>query len=455
MSSIIKVNTVQDQDGNNIINENADTITVGASGDTVTVAGNIVKTNAVQASDAGNIISQSGTTITLGASGDTINIASGATLVGGGLTWDSTVKTANFTAAAGEGYFINTDAGAFEVDLPGSPSVGDQIEFVDFTRNFGTNNLTLDQGSNKFQSQIASAKKPVLSTDGQNIRIVYSGSVQGWIPTTDDAVEYFTNPTRNIEYLCVGGGGTGAGGDGGGGGAGGFLTNVGGTAIGLTPGAAYTVTVGGGGSGVPGNPKTQGNSGTNSVLSGTGISTVTSIGGGGAGSSLAGIRDGLAGGSGGGAGGHPSGVGGSGTVGQGNDGADGPAGGGGGAGEAGNTDGLGYGGDGLSNSITGSAVFYGGGGGGSPSPSSPTYPGGQGGGGDGVINPASTPNATSNLGGGSGGANDGTIGNGGSGVVILRVLASEYPGTTTGSPTVTDDGSYKVIKFTGSGSYTA
>ena len=46
-------------------------------------------------------------------------------------------------------------------------------------------------------------------------------------------------------------------------------------------------------------------------------------------------------------------------------------------------------------------------------------------------------------------------GAGGSGVVILRVLTSNYSGTTTGSPTVTTDGSYKVIKFTGSGSYTA
>ena len=37
MSSIIKVDTVQDQSGNNIINESADTITIGASGDTITI----------------------------------------------------------------------------------------------------------------------------------------------------------------------------------------------------------------------------------------------------------------------------------------------------------------------------------------------------------------------------------------------------------------------------------
>jgi hypothetical protein len=35
------------------------------------------------------------------------------------------------------------------------------------------------------------------------------------------------------------------------------------------------------------------------------------------------------------------------------------------------------------------------------------------------------------------------------------MLASKYTGTTTGSPTVDDDGSYKVLTFTASGSYTA
>jgi hypothetical protein len=37
MASILKVDTIQDQSGNNIINENADTITIGASGDTISI----------------------------------------------------------------------------------------------------------------------------------------------------------------------------------------------------------------------------------------------------------------------------------------------------------------------------------------------------------------------------------------------------------------------------------
>jgi hypothetical protein len=36
----------------------------------------------------------------------------------------------------------------------------------------------------------------------------------------------------------------------------------------------------------------------------------------------------------------------------------------------------------------------------------------------------------------------------------LRMLTSVYSGTLTGEPTVTPDGLYTVIKFTGTGTYT-
>jgi hypothetical protein len=35
------------------------------------------------------------------------------------------------------------------------------------------------------------------------------------------------------------------------------------------------------------------------------------------------------------------------------------------------------------------------------------------------------------------------------------MLTSDYSGTTTGSPTITTDGSYTILKFTSSGTYTA
>ena len=53
---------------------------------------------------------QCGTTLTLGASGDTVTLASGASQSGFGRTgtvdWQTSIKTSTFTAANGEGYFI-------------------------------------------------------------------------------------------------------------------------------------------------------------------------------------------------------------------------------------------------------------------------------------------------------------------------------------------------------------
>ena len=41
MTSILKVDTIQDADGNNIINESGNTITIGASGDNITIPSNV------------------------------------------------------------------------------------------------------------------------------------------------------------------------------------------------------------------------------------------------------------------------------------------------------------------------------------------------------------------------------------------------------------------------------
>ena len=419
MTSILKVDTIQDQDGNNIINENAGTITIGKSGDTV-------------------------------------QVAAGAEFVGGGIQWQSTIVTGTtLSAVAGNGYWIDTTSNACTVTLPASASVGDTIEFSDYARTWGTNAVTLNPNSLNFQGN--TSPNPEYNTSGQSVRIVYSGATQGWIPTVDDDVTLKTPQSISAEYLVVAGGGSGGVNDAGAGGAGGLLTNYGGTAISLSPSETYTVTVGSGGAAV--SSSNLGNNGNNSVLSGTGISTITAIGGGGGGR---GNLAGLSGGSGGGAGANSS-TGGSGTVGQGNDGGIGDytppnygAGGGGGAGAVGGNgtaNNGGDGGNGLSNSITGSATTYAGGGGGSTyQDTASSGSGGTGGGGDGAG--AGSVNGTNGLGGGGGGANT-TSGSGGSGVVILRVATADYSGTTTGSPTVTTDGTDTVIKFTGSGSYTA
>jgi hypothetical protein len=412
---------------------------------------------------------RSGTEVTLGDSGDTFTIPAGATLTNNGtasgfaaIDWQSTVVTGTtHTASANQGIWIDTTSNACTLTLPSSPSVGDQLIFSDFARTWASNAVTLTLNGSNYQGNTTPV--PVYDTEGETVHIVYSGSTQGWIPINDGAVALETPQLIDTEYLIVAGGGAGGKANAGGGGAGGLLTNFGGTAITLTPGAVYTVTVGAGGAAVSSNGR--GGAGSNSVLSGTGITTLTAIGGGGGGSDAAFGGVGGDGGSGGGSD-YDSNTGGSGTVGQGNDGGDANnptgefgAGGGGGAGAAGtggSTSAGGVGGVGLSNSITGSAVFYAGGGGGSTATSNAGAGGNGGGGAGGSAAPGGGTDGTDGLGGGGGGVDGGSpSGAGGDGVVILRVATADYSGTTTGSPTVDTDGTDTILTFTASGSYTA
>ena len=51
MASILKVDTIQDADGNNIINESGNTITIGASGDTTNIVGTLQNNGAAVGGD--------------------------------------------------------------------------------------------------------------------------------------------------------------------------------------------------------------------------------------------------------------------------------------------------------------------------------------------------------------------------------------------------------------------
>ena len=167
---------------------------------------------------------RSGTGLQLGDSGDTITIPSGATLANSGtatgfasIDWQSTVVTgATHTASANQGLWIDTSSNACNLTLPGSPSVGDQLIFADFARQWGTNAVTLTLNGSKFQGNTSPV--PVYDTVGEAVHIVYSGSTQGWIPINDGATALETPQSYSIEYLVVAGGGSAGSGGGGGGG---------------------------------------------------------------------------------------------------------------------------------------------------------------------------------------------------------------------------------------------
>jgi len=423
---------------------------------------------------------RSGTDVTLGDSGDNFIIPSGATLTNNGsasgfasIAWQSAIKTASFTAVAGEGYWVNTTSSAITITLPASASVGDQIIFTDYARTWGDNAVTINTNSLNFQGN--TSPNPIYNTSGQSVNIVYSGATQGWIPNVDDNVSLETPQNYSADFLVIAGGGAGGTGTasaglrtGGGGGAGGYRNSYstepsggGGsseTNLTFTPGTVYTITVGAGGAN-----SAFGNPGSDSSISGSDITTITSTGGGGGANWT---NNGASGGSGGGGGSTSNATsGGSGTANQGFDGGGTPtsgnvSGGGGGAGQVGEdaqTADNGNGGDGVASSITGSSVTRAGGGG-AGTYSGDLTTGGAGGGGAGGYDPNIVGvDGTTNTGsGGGGGGEPGGIdsGSGGSGVVILRMATASYSGTTSGSPTVTTDGTDTILTFTGSGTYT-
>ena len=317
---------------------------------------------------------QNCTQVTLGDSGDTFVIPSGVTITNNGtqtgfgrtgtVDWDTTAKTASFTAVSGNGYFVDTTSTAITVTLPAG-SAGDIVSLADYAATWQTNNVTVTpNGSDNIGGANANV---TLSTEGQSVTFVYVDSTQGWVNVQDstsneranpfviatggtittcgnDKIHTFTGPgtftvtaaaacaaNNVVSYMVIAGGGAGGssspsdGSGGGGGGAGGFREykspvtpytaspldgNPGGTAITVTA-QGYPITVGGGGSGVPA-PVTPnaGNNGNPSVFS-----TITSTaGGGGGGGANPTSPTGKNGGSGGGAGNNS----GTGTAGSGN-----------------------------------------------------------------------------------------------------------------------------------------
>ena len=289
-------------------------------------------------------------TTTLGDSGDTFTIPAGVTITNSGTasgfgatgsaSWSTTVKTGDFTATAGIGYFVNTTSGEVDVTLPAG-TAGDVIAIKDYAGTFDTNKVTLIQnGSDKIGGSTVNG---TLATEGIAVTLVFVDSTQGWLVTDSGLqeevptaqyitatggtittvgnfkVHAFTGPgtftvcsvgnadgSNSVDYLVVAGGGGGSGNGSGGAGGGGFRlgSDVPGKpalAAAAHPVSAqgYPITVGAGGAVGP----TGGNlpNGSDSVFS-----SFTAAGGGGGGTAgpSSPTYPGNAGGSGGGSAGN-------------------------------------------------------------------------------------------------------------------------------------------------------
>ena len=95
----------------------------------------------------------------------------------GGTDWQA-VKTGNFTASAGHGVFANTSGGAWTLTLPASPSLGDEVSFVDYAGTFDTNNLTIARNSSKIHG---ADEDLTVSVERAANTLVFTDGTQGWL----------------------------------------------------------------------------------------------------------------------------------------------------------------------------------------------------------------------------------------------------------------------------------
>ena len=126
-------------------------------------------------------------TARLGSSGNTfvLNPSRNVFLTTDGTNWfelqtqgsDWLTKTTTYTAFAGDKIFANTTGGAFTITLPASPSVGDEVRFLDLANTFDTNNLTVGRNSEKIDGATSDL---TVATEGAAFALVYSGSTYGW-----------------------------------------------------------------------------------------------------------------------------------------------------------------------------------------------------------------------------------------------------------------------------------
>ena len=158
-------------DTNSGTNSGVITIVDGANGN-ITITPN----------GAGNIVLDGLTFPNADGSADTFLKTNGSgtlsfAAVSGGTSWQA-VKTSDFTAVAGEGYFINTTSGTVTMTLPASPSIGDEVAFIDYAGTFDTNTMTVGRNSEKINGATADL---TVSVERAANTLVYTDGTQGWL----------------------------------------------------------------------------------------------------------------------------------------------------------------------------------------------------------------------------------------------------------------------------------
>ena len=87
-----------------------------------------------------------------------------------------------YTTVAGAQIFANTSTNPITINLPLSPSVGDEVTIIDTRGSWGSNNCTVGRNGQPINT---AASDLVLSNNGQSITLVYIDATRGWAYKTN------------------------------------------------------------------------------------------------------------------------------------------------------------------------------------------------------------------------------------------------------------------------------
>lgn len=123
----------------------------------------------------------SGTGVVLPVGSTSVLFADGTNIVSALLEKGYKTTTTAYTAVNGDQIFVDTSSAAVTVTLPASPSVGNEVHFIDSKINFGSNNLTIGRNGSNING---SAANLTVNTNAESFTLVYANSAKGWIYKT-------------------------------------------------------------------------------------------------------------------------------------------------------------------------------------------------------------------------------------------------------------------------------
>jgi hypothetical protein len=157
------------------------TVTMPDSAERVFIVEDATTRNSSSTSYTLTVKTVSGTGVTIPVGGKVVLYSDGTNISSGPITKGYYTIPGAYTAVNGDQLLINTSGSGLgvpvTVTLPASPSVGDEVTFIDSGNAFGSNNLTINRNGSNILSNAANL---VFSTNGAAFTLVYVNATRGW-----------------------------------------------------------------------------------------------------------------------------------------------------------------------------------------------------------------------------------------------------------------------------------